>query len=202
MRLAVKHSISSSWSSSWSSAVVTHSISSSRLAFSRMLLLAVAHSIYSSLWIRLHFFCSRWILAWVFFSLFCFVWCFLVDKINVRSCVSPPPTTRQTPVGGYIFYLLFFYYYFLKSLLLACPTHTNPPGSGLGTRGIILINTFIKVNNYIFFTMRLQVTHSISSSRMTLSRMLLLAVAHSLYSLQWIPFHFRLQRRWILVVFS
>ena len=25
---------------------------------------------------------------------------FLVDKINVRSCVSPPATTRQTPVGG------------------------------------------------------------------------------------------------------
>ena len=31
-------------------------------------------------------------------SLFCFVWCFLVDKINVRSCVSPTATTRQTPV--------------------------------------------------------------------------------------------------------
>ena len=76
MRLAVKHSISSSWSSSRSSAVVTHSMSSSRLAFSRMLLLAITHSIYSSQWIPLHFFCSRWILAWVFFSLFCFVRCF------------------------------------------------------------------------------------------------------------------------------
>ena len=76
MSLAVKHSISSSWSSSWISAVVTHSMSSSRLAFSRMLLLAVSHSIYSSQWIPLHFFCSRWILAWIFFSLFCFVRCF------------------------------------------------------------------------------------------------------------------------------
>ena len=55
---------------------------------------------------------------------------------------------------------------FFKSLLLACPTHTNPPGSGLGTGGILfdkhILN--IKVNSYIFFTMRLDVTHSISSS--------------------------------------
>ena len=41
---------------------------------------------------------------------------FLVDKINVRSCVSPPATTRQTPVGGfiYIFIYLFFYFIFFK----------------------------------------------------------------------------------------
>ena len=26
-------------------------------------------------------------------------------------------------------------FFFKKSLLLACPTHTNPPGSGLGTGG-------------------------------------------------------------------
>ena len=25
---------------------------------------------------------------------------FLVDKINVRSCISSPAPTRQTPVGG------------------------------------------------------------------------------------------------------
>ena len=34
-----------------------------------------------------------------FRSLFCFVWCYLVGKINVRSCVSPTATTRQTPVA-------------------------------------------------------------------------------------------------------
>ena len=27
--------------------------------------------------------------------------------------------------------------FFLKSLLVACPTHTNPPGSGLCTGGIL-----------------------------------------------------------------
>ena len=37
-------------------------------------------------------------LGFLFFVLFCSV--FLVDKINVRSCVSPPAMTRQTPVGG------------------------------------------------------------------------------------------------------
>ena len=33
------------------------------------------------------------------FVLFCFVWWFVVDKIDVRSCVSPT-ATRQTLVGG------------------------------------------------------------------------------------------------------
>ena len=42
----------------------------------------------------------------------------------------------------YLFIYLFFYFifcfiFFLKSLLVACPTHRNPPGSGLGTRGIV-----------------------------------------------------------------
>ena len=37
-------------------------------------------------------------LGFLFFVLFCSV--FLVYKINVRPCVSPPAMTRQTPVGG------------------------------------------------------------------------------------------------------
>ena len=46
------------------------------------------------------YFCCRWILVGFFVCLFCFVWCcFVVDKINVRSCVSPTATTRQTPVS-------------------------------------------------------------------------------------------------------
>ena len=38
-------------------------------------------------------------LAFLCFVLFCSV--FLVDKINVTSCISPPAMTRQTPIGGY-----------------------------------------------------------------------------------------------------
>ena len=35
------------------------------------------------------------------------------------------------------FVILPFFFFFFKSLLVACPTHTNPPGSGLGTGGIV-----------------------------------------------------------------
>ena len=92
MRLAVTHSISSLLA-------VTHS-RSSLLAVTRSISssLAVTHSIYI-----LHneslstYICGRWILACF---LFCFVCCFLVNKIKVRSCVSPTTTTRQTPVSG------------------------------------------------------------------------------------------------------
>ena len=31
-----------------------------------------------------------------------------------------------------------FFLFFFKSLLVACPTHTNPPGLGLGTGGILI----------------------------------------------------------------
>ena len=39
-------------------------------------------------------------------------------------------------------YILFFI-----SLLLACPTHTNPPGSGLGTGGILFDKHIDKVHS-------------------------------------------------------
>ena len=79
------------------------------MAFSRMLLLAVWHSlIFFTMNLLSTYVCSRWIV--VFFVVFvCFVFClffvlfgvFIVDKINVRSCVSPTATTRQTPVVGW-----------------------------------------------------------------------------------------------------
>ena len=61
----------------------------------------------------------------------------------------------------YLFIYLFIYFYFFKSLLVACPTHTNPPGSGLGTGGIVFDKHIdkstqqmnLKVHSYIFFTM-------------------------------------------------
>ena len=56
-----------------------------------------------------------------------------------------------------LLWLCFFFFFFFLNLLLTCPTHTNPSGSGLGTGG-----TFIKEHSYIFFTMRLAVRHSIS----------------------------------------
>ena len=64
------------------------------------------------------------------------------------------------------------FFFFFKSLLVACPTHTNPPGSGLGTGGIVFDKHIdkstqqmnLKVHSYVFFTMRLAVKHSISSS--------------------------------------
>ena len=37
----------------------------------------------------------------------------------------------------FLFIFIFLFIYFLKSLLVACPTHTNSPGSGLGTGGIV-----------------------------------------------------------------
>ena len=111
MSLAGEHSISSSWSSSWSSAVVTHSMSSSQLAFSRMLLLAVSHSIYSSQLILLHFVVDGFLL---WFSFLCFVLfgVFSWQGRYVRSCVSPPATTIQTPVGGKAILCFFFFFFF------------------------------------------------------------------------------------------
>ena len=38
------------------------------------------------------------LLGFCFACLFCFLLCFLVDKINVRPCVRPTATTNQTPV--------------------------------------------------------------------------------------------------------
>ena len=66
----------------------------------------------------------------------------------------------------------FFFCFFFKTLLVACPTHTNPPGSGLGTGGIVFDKHIdkstqqmnLKVHSYIFFPIRLAVKHSISSS--------------------------------------
>ena len=66
------------------------------------------------------------------------------------------------------FYFCYYYYlfiFFFKSLLVACPTQTNPPGSGLGTGGIVFNKHIdksrqkmnLKVHSYIFFTMRLAV---------------------------------------------
>ena len=36
----------------------------------------------------------------------------------------------------FVYVFILFYLFKKKSLLVACPTHTNPPGSGLGTGGI------------------------------------------------------------------
>ena len=47
---------------------------------------------------------------------------------------------RMDIITEYIFprYMgFFFFFFFFPSLLVACPTHTNPPGSGLGTGGIV-----------------------------------------------------------------
>ena len=121
-------------------------------------------------------------LGFLFFGLFCSV--FLVHKINVRSCVSPPCHDKANTCRGDIsnnsvffpsglfFFPFVFLFFFFKSLLVACPTHTNPPGSGLGTGGIVFDKHIdkstqqmnLKVHSYIFFTMRLAVKHSISSS--------------------------------------
>ena len=74
----------------------------------------------------------------------------------------------------HVFYAasFFFFFFFFKLLFVACPTHTNPPGSGLGTGGIVFDKHIdkstqqmnLKVHSYIFFTMRLAVKHSISAS--------------------------------------
>ena len=37
----------------------------------------------------------------------------------------------------FFIFFIFLFIYFFKSLLVACPTYTNPPGSGLCTRGIL-----------------------------------------------------------------
>ena len=57
----------------------------------------------------LSFAVDEFLVGFCFLYLFCFVWCFLVDKINVnvRSCVSPTATTRQTPVVGINLFNLF-----------------------------------------------------------------------------------------------
>ena len=82
-----------------------------------MFLLAVTHSIYSSQWIPLHFFCRRLFFVEDEFLLgFCFLWCFLVDKVNVRSCVSLTATTRQTPVVGLFICCFSFLRLFFMSL--------------------------------------------------------------------------------------
>ena len=76
------------------------------------------------------------LLGFLFFVLFCSV--FLVDKINVRSCVSPPATTRQTPVGGcsnvgYFLFLQFFFFFFnFFKIFIASMSHSYKP-SRLGT---------------------------------------------------------------------
>ena len=44
--------------------------------------------------------------------------------------------TPSKPWKSSLFFFVFFLFSF-KSLLVACPTHTNPPGSGLGTGGIV-----------------------------------------------------------------
>ena len=49
----------------------------------------------------------------LFVCLFCFVWCFLVDKINVRSCVSTTATTGQTLVSGQCFATIHILFYLL-----------------------------------------------------------------------------------------
>ena len=60
----------------------------------------------------------------------------------------------------YLFFKIFIVFFF-KSVLVACPTHTNNPGSGLGTGGIVFDKHIdkstqqmnLKVHSYIFFTM-------------------------------------------------
>ena len=46
----------------------------------------------------------------------------------------------------FILFFIFFIYLFFKSLLIICPTHTKPHGSGLGTRGIKLL---LHINAYL-----------------------------------------------------
>ena len=69
-----------------------------------------------------------------------YVWC-MIPCVCVCVCV---------------FCLFCVLFHLFKSLLLACATHTNPPGSGHSTRG-----TFIKEHSYIFFVMRMTVRHRI-----------------------------------------
>ena len=59
------------------------------------------------------------ILSWWSFSFLCLAYNFTISQKIVTSCS------------------FFFFFKKKKSLLLACPTHTNPPGSGLGTGGIL-----------------------------------------------------------------
>ena len=105
---------------------------------------------------------------------------FTVGNMGVMICLGQGGL-RSLSASSFIF----------KSLLLACPTHTNPPGSGIGTRGILfekhiykskqlyLLHNEVGSNTqhnllhneagsntqHIFFTLKLAVTHSISSSQ-------------------------------------
>ena len=126
MRLAVRRSISSPWHH--------HG-----MAFSKMLLLAVTHSIifFTMNPSPLSFAVDEFLPGFLF-SLFCFVWCFLVDKINFRSCVSPTATTRQRPVSGAFF---FFFFFFFFSVYFRGHTDYITPSLGLGTE---------RLSKYIF----------------------------------------------------
>ena len=93
---------------------------------------------------------------------------------HTHCCIwsSPCYALRQGRLFFFFLNSMSELFFFFKSLLAACPAHTNPPGSGLGT-GSIVFDKHIdkstqqmnsKVHSYIFFTMRLAVTHGISSS--------------------------------------
>ena len=56
---------------------------------------------------------------------------FTVGNMRVMICLGQGGLRSLSASS---FFLIFI---FFKSLLVACPTHTNPPGSGLGTGGIV-----------------------------------------------------------------
>ena len=51
------------------------------------------------------------------------------------------------------FFFFFFFFFFFKFLLVACPTHTNPPGSGLGTGGIVFAKHIDKSFYFVLFVL-------------------------------------------------
>ena len=58
----------------------------------------------------------------------------------------------------------FFFFFFLNLYWYHVPLIQTLPAQDLAPEAFILINTFLKVNSYIFFTIWLEVTHSMSSS--------------------------------------
>ena len=58
----------------------------------------------------------------------------------------------------YFYFIFYLFFLFSKSLLLACPTHTNPPSSGLSTGGILYDKHIHESKQLYLLTMRLEAT--------------------------------------------
>ena len=54
----------------------------------------------------------------------------------MRARIKHAHTNTNVIINNKAPILCKFFFFFFKSLLVSCPTHTNPPGSGLGTGGI------------------------------------------------------------------